>query len=425
MTIMTPGYGWSNSDDGRLVALYLRMRVWLSASAAFLTTLTFLLARTPEAARLAVAAILLAVHAQVGRRQDDRRVMRAVVADATVVGLALTMIAVPAVTIAGLAFLLTMSTLLLSPRHTVLTWAYGLGWAALSVWQTNNPRSLPNPIQKPAQAAALLFFLAGLAAAVAVVTNALRRSAHEQIEARRTIEIRERQLRSSNTRLSALVASKDQFIAAVSHELRTPLTAVVGLARELTRQEFRRDERLEFQNIIALQANEVANIVEDLLIAARRNVGITVHPEPCRLPDLIHTVTSAIQAPVSITIEDHPEAFVDPLRLRQVIRNLLTNAQRYGGEHIELQVLHDNGTIKIEVRDDGPGIEHADAERIFQAYETASTATAQPAAVGLGLSVARTLARLMGGDVRHRRDGGWTVFSLEVPAVSPNASTSA
>lgn len=424
MTVMTPGYGWSLSDDGRLVALYLRIRVWLSASAAFLTTLMFLLAKTPEAAGLAIAATFLAIHAQIGRRQNDRHVVRSVVADATVVGLTLTIIAIPAVTIAGLAFLLTVSTLLLSRRHAILAWVYGLGWAALSVWQTNNPRSLPDPIQKPAEATALFFFLGGLAAAVAVVTKALRRSAHEQIETRKTIEVRERQLRSSNARLSALVSSKDHFIASVSHELRTPLTAVVGLARELTQREFQREERLEFQNIIAMQANEVSNIVEDLLVAARRDVGITVHPEPCHLPDIIRVVTSAIQVPVDVTLEDHLEAFADPLRLRQVIRNLLTNAQRYGGEHIELQAVHDNGTIKIEVRDDGPGIEEGDTERIFQAYETASTA-AKPASVGLGLSVARTLARLMGGDVRHRRDCGWTVFSLDIPAVSTNASTSA
>ncbi|NIA23977.1 MAG: hypothetical protein GWP04_00240 [Gammaproteobacteria bacterium] len=423
MTILPQGRGWARTDDGRLVTLYLRMRVWLSASAASLTTLMFLLSGSPEAARLAIVTTLLAVHAQIGRRQDDRRVARALLADATVVGLTLTTIAIPAVAIAGLAFLIAVSTLLLSHRHAVLVWVYGVGWAALSVWQTNNPRSLPDPIQKPAEAIAIVFFLGSLAAVVGIVTKALRRSAREQIDARKTIEVREQQLRSSNAKLSALVLSKDQFIAAVSHELRTPLTAVVGLARELTQREFHRDERIEFQDIIAVQASEVSNIVEDLLVAARRDVGITVHPERCHLPDLLHTVASAIPVPISMTFEDQLEAFADPLRLRQVIRNLLTNAQRYGGKHIELEAASNNETITIEVRDDGPGIEGIDAERIFQAYETASTIVAQPASIGLGLSVARTLARLMGGDVRHRRDDGWTVFSLEVPAVSPDTST--
>lgn len=394
------------------------MRVWLAGFAAIFTSLIFVFSRTPETARLAVGTLALLVHAIVTRRNQDKRLARSVIADTTVVGLAMAIIAIPAVTIAGLSFALAVSTLLLSHRHAPVVWTYALGWATLSVWQTNTPQSLPDAVQPPATAAALLFFLGGLTSVVAVVTRALRRSAREQVEAREIIEQRQEQLRASNEKLATLLASKDRFVASISHELRTPLTAVVGLARELAEREFPPEERLEFQNIIAAQATEVSYIVEDLLVAARRDVGISVHLEPCPVPEIIRAVTSAIHVPVALTIPDHLEAYADPLRLRQVIRNLLTNAQRYGGEHIELEATAGNGSVQIEIRDDGEGIRENDATRIFEAYETASAAAAEPASIGLGLSVARTLAHLMHGDVRHRRDGEWTVFSLEVPVAS-------
>ncbi len=407
---------WIYSEDSRLVGLYLRMRLWLAVSATVVTALIFLASRTPEAARLAVATIALMCHALLASRRTEPHIFASLLADATVVGLALVLIGVPTVTVAGLAFALAVSTLLLTHRRVPWLWLYSMGWAALSIWQASTPRSLPSQIQPPAQFVALLFFLGGLTAVVAVVTKSLRRYAREEAAAGQALQERQKELQAANARLSELIQSKDRFVASVSHELRTPLTAVVGLARELTKWEFRPEERAELQDIIATQATEVSDIVDDLLIAARREIGVTVHPVPCSVADIVQGVTSVVKVPIRLSVPGHVEAFADPLRLRQVIRNLLTNAQRYGGEHIELEAVARNGAVHIEVRDDGAGIAGEDAERIFEAYETTASPSTQPASIGLGLSVARTLARLMNGDVSYRRDGAWTVFALEVPS---------
>ena len=168
---------------------------------------------------------------------------------------------------------------------------------------------------------------------------------------------------AAEARLEKLVRSKDDFVASVSHELRTPLTAVVGLTQELrdNRAGFTPEEMTEFISLIADQSAEVANIVEDLLVAARAEIGrIAINRTAVRLSNEIDVVLSALgmddAAKVSVRAEDATTAWADPARLRQILRNLVTNAVRYGGEHIEMAVTRSNGSVAITVTDNGPGI---------------------------------------------------------------------
>jgi signal transduction histidine kinase len=114
---------------------------------------------------------------------------------------------------------------------------------------------------------------------------------------------------------------------------------------------------------------------------------------------------------------DHPVAMADPLRFRQIVRNLITNAIRYGGEEIEIQTDLRGDTVLVRVIDNGLGIAPEEVERVFAPYTSGSGARRHPSAVGLGLTVSRQLAQLMDGDVVYRREEDRSVFELELPAL--------
>ena len=222
-------------------------------------------------------------------------------------------------------------------------------------------------------------------------------------------------------RLEELIRSKDEFLAAVSHELRTPLTTVVGLAEELRDRadDFTSGERQEFNTLIAEQGLEMANLVEDLLVAARADAGgVEVAAGPVDLTKEIARVVSAVRTrrAISIAAEGECVAIADALRVRQILRNLLLNAVRYGGPEVRAECTSDSVRVTVRISDDGPHIDEGLRERIFEPYQRAHEEPTQPSSVGLGLTVSRRLARLMGGDLTYRREGDRNVFRLSLPA---------
>jgi len=228
-------------------------------------------------------------------------------------------------------------------------------------------------------------------------------------------------------RLEHLVKSKDEFVASVSHELRTPLTAVVGLAQELRKswEMFATNEITEFIGLIADQATEVADIVEDLLVAARADIGkVAVRPEAVDIKDQIDGVIAALDTQdrtrISLDVSS-TDVWADPTRLRQIIRNLLTNAIRYGGKEVRLATSVIDGQMALRISDDGPGIGPGLEEKIFEPYARAHEPGSQPNSVGLGLTVSRHLARLMGGDLAYQREP-MSTFVLTLPTAEAIAA---
>lgn len=228
--------------------------------------------------------------------------------------------------------------------------------------------------------------------------------------------------RDNQARVEELVRTKDEFIASVSHEVRTPLTAVLGFAHELNDDpgKFSGQELADLIEVIATQSQEVANIVDDLLIAARAEAGtIVIAPQDVSVRAVVGDVLSSHSGRVDFSVADEEDlaVFADPGRMRQILRNLLTNADRYGGDTVKIQVRDDGDEVAIEVRDNGEGIPLRQREQVFEPYARAQRGSQEAASVGLGLSVARKLAELMDGTIELSRDAGWTVFSLALPAV--------
>ncbi|MEX1126376.1 MAG: GAF domain-containing sensor histidine kinase [Acidimicrobiia bacterium] len=225
--------------------------------------------------------------------------------------------------------------------------------------------------------------------------------------------------------LEELAAAKDRFIATVSHELRTPLAAVVGFAGELAESvdNYTTEEIAEMVHLIAGQSVEMAQLVDDLLTAERAASGnLTIKSTAIDLLYESRSVVESMRVGENVTIDGDPTpAWADTLRTRQIVRNLLTNASRYGGSQVKITVSSLGDTAVMVVSDDGPGINVVDSERIFDPYYRSQTEEVRPDSVGLGLAVARQLARMMDGDLVYRRRAGWTRFELTLPSSSEDA----
>lgn len=231
----------------------------------------------------------------------------------------------------------------------------------------------------------------------------------------------------ANARLEELVRSKDEFVATVSHELRTPLTVVTGMALELNERwnELSDEDVAEFTAMLVEQSRDMSDLIEDLLVAARSDTGnVIVRRDEVDMEHEIEGVLASFLDTGQSVVTVHGVggiAIGDPIRVRQILRNLITNALRYGGRNIEVVTSLTQGVVSVEVIDDGPGIPQEDQERIFSAYERAHHSAGQPGSVGLGLTVSRTLAELMSGSLTYRYDGG-SVFTLELPRALDDVS---
>lgn len=217
--------------------------------------------------------------------------------------------------------------------------------------------------------------------------------------------------------------SKERLLASVSHEIRTPLTAIVGLSEEImsSRTSLGEEELDELNGIIAIQSRELAELVEDLLVASRADGGtLSIKPDLIDLRVQVEGVLRGVR-------ESHPTnktiivegngvvAWADPLRVRQVMRNLMTNAIKYGGERIVVGVRITDDMAQVLVADDGPGVPVQESDLIFERYYRSAQSPTQPGSVGIGLAVSRQLAELMDGTLSYVQGGHQHRFELSLP----------
>jgi signal transduction histidine kinase len=224
--------------------------------------------------------------------------------------------------------------------------------------------------------------------------------------------------------LKASNDSKDKLLASVSHEIRTPLTAIVGLSEEIAnhREGMSPEELDELNRIIAVQSRELAELVEDLLVASRADFGnLSIRADMIDLRDQVDRVLEGLResTPMEKAVAfsgDSMLAWADPLRVRQIMRNLVTNALKYGGDRVVVAVREEGDRAVVVVADNGAGVAEREAKLIFERYYRSAQSPTQPGSVGIGLAVSRQLAEMMSGTLKyvHGR-GDQHRFELTLP----------
>jgi PAS domain S-box-containing protein len=251
----------------------------------------------------------------------------------------------------------------------------------------------------------------------------------EQVMARRKVE---------EARLQAELAnrSKDEFLAMLGHELRNPLAPILTTLQLMQLQggtAFLRE-----RNIIERQVKHVVRLVDDLLDISRITGGkVELALEPLGVAELVATAIE-MASPLLERRQHHLQVAVapglrvqgDPVRLAQVLANVLNNAAKYtqDGGHIEIRGERDGDAVVLTVRDDGMGIAREMLPRVFDlfAQETQALDRSQ-GGLGLGLAIVRSLVSLHGGTVSAHSEGlgKGSLFTIRLPALTEAPQTSA
>ncbi|HWL84898.1 MAG TPA: HAMP domain-containing sensor histidine kinase [Polyangiaceae bacterium] len=210
-------------------------------------------------------------------------------------------------------------------------------------------------------------------------------------------------------RLDELVSSQQRFIAHAAHELRSPLTALYGELQQALRKE---RETVAYRQAIqhALEATRRLNLLaNDLLTLARTQRETAKDAEPIALASTVEEARSLVvdlakAREVSLEVELSGGATVSHWHhdLTRLFRNLLENAISHSpaGSTVRVESRHDGNMLYTWIADEGPGIATADRERIFEPFFRTPSATRNREGSGLGLGIAREIARAHGGDVR-------------------------
>ena len=216
--------------------------------------------------------------------------------------------------------------------------------------------------------------------------------------------------------LHELDAAKNEFIATITHEMRTPLAGVVGFSSELD-DHFDSHEPAVVREMVGLirrQSSEIAHILDDLMtVAAAEMTALKVDKEIFDVRALVSEVAGNARLAIEAAGDAAIEAVGDPMRVRQILRNLLSNTDRYGGPNRRIDIASDADFVSIAVIDDGPGLSDDRIKEIFSTYGVVDSSEVR-GSMGLGLYVSRTLAHLMGAGLEYHRRNNETHFVLRL-----------
>lgn len=228
--------------------------------------------------------------------------------------------------------------------------------------------------------------------------------------------------------LEQTLREKDRFLASVSHELRTPLTAVVGalelLGPSTTVGPAAQDMLLEDARA---SASELERLIEDYLTAARLTGGtLTLKLSVVDLDVLVARVLVGLDRPgrLSMRVGELGSCIGDPVRIRQIIRNLIRNANRFAVSEIEIRATRTADLTTVVIVNDGAPVPLDVTERLFDPFVKGSN-PGQPDTIGLGLFLSRDLAIRMGGGLSYSFERGKVTFRLSLPAANPMPTSSA
>jgi PAS domain S-box-containing protein len=263
-----------------------------------------------------------------------------------------------------------------------------------------------------------------------VVVTALRESDGElagfvKVTRDLTERVRAQQERLRLAHAEEAIRLRDEFLSIASHELRTPLTALQLQLESLAEQTAASPPKVVAKMARAVRSSQrLGVLIDSLLDVSRIATGqLQLAPEPADLRDIAEQLIDTLReiagkagSPLSLSADGALVGHWDPVRIEQLLMNLIANAIKYGGgQPVDVTLDREGDTALITVRDRGPGVAPEDMERIFERFERA-TSMRNYGGFGLGLYVAREIVRAHGGSISvlNAPDGG-ACFTVRLP----------
>lgn len=256
----------------------------------------------------------------------------------------------------------------------------------------------------------------------------LRDELEERVR-QRTAELEEANRRNEElvVQLRQANEAKDEFLGLLSHELRTSMTLIYGGIKAIRRM----SGRLEEEETVALLENieqetdSLYRMIEDLLNLARLELGEQLTTEPVLVQHVIERFARIFRhnSPNREVLVDVPDdlepVLAEPTYVEQILRNLLSNAEKYSppNSQVELRVAYEGQEeVVISVLDKGPGIPEQEAEAVFERFYRSREAPRRVRGMGMGLTVCKRLVEAQGGRIwLAPRDGGGLAVSFTLP----------
>jgi two-component system NtrC family sensor kinase len=228
------------------------------------------------------------------------------------------------------------------------------------------------------------------------------------------------------TYLKELDRIKTDFVNMVSHDLRSPLTAILGYVELLSRAGPVNEQQLEFIHRVQYSVNNITALINDLLDLGRVEAGFDTRNEIVHLPPIIHEVIDSLQK--RITEKEHtlildlpqdlPAVLGNPIRLRQMLSNLINNAIKYTPNHGQISILSnaEDGQVIVRVQDNGPGILPAEQPFVFDRFYRGSNIPYDTPGSGLGLAIVQSIVQNHQGRIwLESTPGQGTTFTVVLP----------
>jgi two-component system sensor histidine kinase/response regulator len=260
---------------------------------------------------------------------------------------------------------------------------------------------------------------------------------HKELE--HIVERRTHQLEEANRELTIALEkaeraekAKSEFLANMSHEIRTPMNAIIGFGGILTDEELTDEQRLCVDTICE-SGKHLLGIIGDILDFSKIEAGkLDMQMSECSLKQLFTKIESmmkpaALEKGLKFGFQENKDLpaniRTDPVRLEQCLINLLSNAVKFTEEgqvcvNVFLEDKNNQKYIRFDVSDTGVGIPPEKQEKVFESFTQADGSTSRKyGGTGLGLTITRKLAKLLGGELTLTSEqGGGSIFSLTIPA---------
>lgn len=284
--------------------------------------------------------------------------------------------------------------------------------AAILQWTVLGPNALHCLMRQDQLGLFGAVILVCLTVILKIETSRAHRRMSEMLRLRFALEVVAKQREEARAKAEQISEAKSRFLATISHEIRTPLGGMLGLARVM-KEDVAQHATPERLGLIERSGEHLLTVLNDLLDFSKINAGhVAIEKRPFDLVHLVHEVVALSRISAQdkqLRLEcvnqlgDQHQVVGDPVRVRQILHNLIGNAIKFteaGGVTIRLSRESAGEAIRLQVDDTGVGMDEAELARIFDAFQQAQAGKRHyRGGTGLGLTISRELSRAMGGDL--------------------------